>query len=206
MVLVSRWSSRWWAVLLALLGMLVIALFWMSSALADLSSKADFRDIHVQQNTDLSYSINSEIDLQLSDELRNALERGVPLFFTLELNIYQPRKYWLDKQVASQSYTWRVQYNALLRQWRVVTEQGSVQEFSLDASLAHIAGQHNWLIEDWQSLALEQPYVGQMRLKLDTSLLARPFQITAINNSSAWSLSSPWKKFAIHLSAIKPNS
>lgn len=204
--MLNRWNLRWWTVLAALCVTLSIVLFWMSTAEAEFSSRADFSDIHIEQHGEQGYSVSSEIDLQLSDELRNALERGVPLFFTLELNIYKPRQFWLDKLELSQSHTWRVQYNALLRKWRVATLQSSVPEFSLDASLAHISGLYHWPIIDWQRLDPEQIYEGQMRLKLDTSLLARPFQITAFNNSSAWSLSSPWKKFAIHLSAVKPNS
>lgn len=206
--MIGRGGAKWWAFLLVLASALFALLFWMSTAFAELSSRADFRDIQLGQaeGTELSYVISSEIELQLSDELRNALERGVPLFFTLELKIYKPKQFWVDNLVLKQSHTWRVQYNALLRKWRVVTELSSVQEFSLDASLAHISGLYHWPITDWQRLDPQQVYEGQMRLKLDTSLLARPFQITAINNSSAWSLSSPWKKFAIQLSAVKPNS
>ncbi|MDO5678897.1 MAG: DUF4390 domain-containing protein [Pelistega sp.] len=206
--MIGRGGARWWMVLSLLLGLIFALLFWVSTAFAELSSRADFREIQVQQtnSAELPYVISSEIDLQLSDELRNALERGVPLFFTLELRIYQPRQFWFDSLELNQSHTWRVQYNALLRQWRVVTEQSSVQEFSLDASLAHISGLYLWPIVDWQRLAPDVSYEGRMRLKLDTSLLARPFQITAINNSSAWSLSSPWKNFTVHLSAVKPSS
>lgn len=206
--MMERGGAKWWTFLLVLASALLALLFWMSTAFAELSSRADFRDIQLGQaeGTELSYVISSEIELQLSDELRNALERGVPLFFTLELKVYKPKQFWFDSLVLKQSHTWRVQYNALLRKWRVVTDLSSVQEFSLDASLAHISGLYHWPITDWQRLDPQQVYEGQMRLKLDTSLLARPFQITAINNSSAWSLSSPWKKFAIQLSAVKPNS
>lgn len=206
--MMERGGAKWWTLLLVLASALLALLFWMSTAFAELSSRADFRDIQLGQaeGTELSYVISSEIELQLSDELRNALERGVPLFFTLELKVYKPKQFWFDSLVLKQSHTWRVQYNALLRKWRVVTDLSSVQEFSLDASLAHISGLYHWPITDWQRLDPQQVYEGQMRLKLDTSLLARPFQITAINNSSAWSLSSPWKKFAIQLSAVKPNS
>lgn len=168
-------------------------------------SKADFTEIHLQQLGNQQYEVSTKIDLRLSDELRNALERGVPLYFTLELRVYKPRKYWFDALELEQSYTWRVQYNALLRQWRVHTSEESVQEFSLDASLAHISGLANWPIPGLELLDVTQQYEGVMRLKLDTSMLARPFQITAVN-SSAWSLSSPWKKFAIQLSAVKPTS
>ena len=206
--MIGRGGARWWLVLSLLLSAIFALLFWASTAFAELSSRADFREIQVQRtdSADLPYVISSEIDLQLSDELRNALERGVPLFFTLELRVYQPRKFWLDSLALKQSHTWRVQYNALLRQWRVVSDQSSVQEFSLDASLAHISGLYRWPIDAWQQLEPHVQYEGRMRLKLDTSLLARPFQITAINNSSAWSLSSPWKNFTVHLSAVKPSS
>ena len=96
--MIGRGGARWWLVLSLLLSAIFALLFWASTAFAELSSRADFREIQVQRtdSADLPYVISSEIDLQLSDELRNALERGVPLFFTLELRVYQPRKYWLD--------------------------------------------------------------------------------------------------------------
>ena len=85
--MMERGGAKWWTFLLVLASALLALLFWMSTAFAELSSRADFRDIQLGQaeGTELSYVISSEIELQLSDELRNALERGVPLFFTLEL-------------------------------------------------------------------------------------------------------------------------
>ncbi|MFV9474432.1 DUF4390 domain-containing protein [Advenella sp. RU8] len=152
-----------------------------------------------------NYTLSANISLNLGDEVRNAAERGVPLYFTLNMEVLKQQLLWFDTTALTQQHTWRIQYNALLRQWRISNGELSISELSLDDSLQHIIHLESWPIENLDQLDPAIDYKGRLRLKLDTSLLPRPFQINAFN-SSAWSLSTPWKNFTLKVSDIKPNS
>ncbi len=152
-----------------------------------------------------SYTLSANISLNLGEEVRNAAEKGVPLYFTINFEVIRPQTLWFDKTELQQQHTWRIQYNALLRQWRISNGDLSIPELSLDDSLQHIINLESWPIKNLDQLNPTINYEGRLRLKLDTSLLPRPFQINAFN-SSAWSLSTPWKNFNLKVSDIKPGS
>jgi len=148
-------------------------------------------------------NIDADVHLPLSDELRYSAERGVTLYFTADIEIKKPRNWWFDKEVVRTEQTWRVVYNALTRQWRVGTGDLTLPEASLDDALTLIRNIRNWAVVPVSELEGDALYVGRMRVRLDTSLLARPFRVHALN-SSAWSLSTPWKDFSFSISAGEP--
>ncbi|HRL21083.1 MAG TPA: DUF4390 domain-containing protein [Alcaligenes sp.] len=134
--------------------------------------------------------IDADIDFELSDELRNAAEKGVPLYFTAEVEVKEQQ-------------TGGVVYTALTRQWRVGTGDLSLPESSMNDALDMLRHIRGWSVAYVADLEHDQEYRGRLRLRLDTSLLARPFQVDAIN-SSAWSLATPWKTFSFSVSVAEP--
>lgn len=147
--------------------------------------------------------IDADIDFAVSGDLRNAAEKGVPIYFTADLEVVSKRWWWFDKTVISEQKTWRVVYNALTRQWRVGSGDLSLPESSLDDALSLLRNIRGWDVADIKDLETDELYEGQLRLRLNTSLLARPFQVDAFN-SSAWSLATPWKNFTFSISLDEP--
>lgn len=147
--------------------------------------------------------IDADIDFSVNGDLRNAAEKGVPIYFTADLEVVSGRWWWFDKTVISEQKTWRIVYNALTRQWRVGTGDLSLPESSLDDALSLLRNIRGWDVADVKDLDTDQLYEGRLRLRLNTSLLARPFQIDAFN-SSAWSLATPWKNFTFSISLDEP--
>lgn len=143
--------------------------------------------------------IDADVDLTLSPDLRHTASRGVPIYFTADLEIVSRRWWWFDKVVVDEQLTWRVVYNALTRQWRVGTGDLSLPEASLDDALSLVRHIRGWAVADIADLDPDASYEGRLRLRLDTSLLARPFQIDALN-SSAWVVATPWKDFSFSVS------
>jgi hypothetical protein len=138
--------------------------------------------------------IDADIRVELNDQLREAADRGVPLYFTADLVITRSRWWWLDTTVADTSMTWRIVYNALTRQWRAGVGELSLPVQSLDAAMDMVRHIRGWEVADAGDLSTGVRYDGRLRLRLDTSLLARPFQVNALNSSS-WSVATPWKSF-----------
>lgn len=143
--------------------------------------------------------IDADVHLPVSDELRSFAMRGVTLHFTADLEIVKPQRWWFDSEVIKTQQTWRVVYNALTRQWRVGWGDLSLPEASLDDALTVLRHIRGWAVLPADALETDVEYVGRLRVRLDTSLLARPFRVDAIN-SSAWSLSTPWKDFNFSIS------
>lgn len=143
--------------------------------------------------------VDADVALPVSDDLRFFAERGVTLYFTADLEIVRPRRWWFDSEVVNTQQTWRVVYNALTRQWRVGTGELSLPEASLDDALSLVRHIRGWGVVPAAELEPDEEYVGRLRVRLDTSLLARPFRVDALN-SSAWSLSTPWKDFSFSIS------
>jgi len=144
-------------------------------------------------------NIDADVYLPVSDDLRYFAERGVTLYFTADIEIVKPRRWWFDSEVVKTQQTWRVVYNALTRQWRIGTGDLSLPEASLDDALSLLRNIRGWAVVPAAELDVDEDYVGRLRVRLDTSLLARPFRVDAFN-SSAWSLSTPWKDFSFSIS------
>lgn len=142
--------------------------------------------------------IDADVRFEINDVVRNAAERGVPLYFTADLSIKRSRWWWLDKEEVDASMTLRVVYNALTRQWRAGFGQLSLPMASLDDAMDLIRNIRNWDVGDSTDLDTGVQYEGQFRVRLDTSLLPRPFQVNALNSSS-WTPSTDWKPFTFAL-------
>ncbi|MER1967473.1 DUF4390 domain-containing protein [Castellaniella sp. GW247-6E4] len=147
--------------------------------------------------------IDADIAFSLTDELRSAAEKGVPLYLTADLRITRSRWWWFDENLVSTELTWRVQYNALTRQWRTGTGDLSLPASTLNEALDLVRHIRAWDVASTEDFTIGTLYQGQLRLRLDTTRLARPFQVDAMN-SKAWSLTTPWKDFTFSISVAAP--
>jgi len=143
--------------------------------------------------------IDADVDFEVSSELRNAAQKGVPIYFVADLEIVSRRWWWFDRVLVDSQQSWRVVYNALTRQWRVGTGDLSWPEATLDDALSLVHNIRGWAVADVSALEPGQEYHGRLRVRLDTSRLPRPFQIDAYN-SKAWYLVTPWKDFSFSVS------
>lgn len=139
-------------------------------------------------------SLDVDIDLQLNATMKQAATRGVPLYFSLELEIEQPRWWWLNKTIVDTSLERRLSYNVLTRSWRVSTGDLSIPTTSFDEAMKLLTNIRNWPVVMSDRFEPDEQYIGQVRIRLDTDRLARPLQMDNANRDS-WALSSPWKPF-----------
>jgi len=143
--------------------------------------------------------IDADIVFTPSDTWRHAMQQGLPAYFTADLEIVSPRWWWFDETVVSTSKTWKIAYNALTRQWRVGSGDLALPAPSLTEALAQVRNIRNWTVADIADLGMDKTLTGRLRLRLDTSLLAQPLQLNALNRPG-WTLSTPWKTF--HFSVV----
>lgn len=144
---------------------------------------------------DGGYRLSASYDFTLNRRLEDSLVRGVPLYFTTDVQLTRKRWYWLDEVAISVSRTTRIVYNVLTSQYHVSVEGQLQRSFAtLDDALALIRRPARWTIADKNALQPATQYTVSSRLRLDVSQLPKPFQINAINDSD-WRFSSDWTTF-----------
>lgn len=145
--------------------------------------------------TDDGYRLSTSYSFELNRSLEDALVRGVPLYFTTDVQLTRRRWYWFDEVTVSASRTVRISYNVLTRQYHASTSGQLQQSFSsLEDAMALIRRPPRWIIADKNTLKPGDVYDVGLRMRLDVAQLPKPFQINALNNSD-WRLSSDWKEF-----------
>lgn len=132
--------------------------------------------------------------LPLPGRLADAINRGITLYFTVDFELFRSRWYWWDERVLQTSRTYRVSYHALTRQYRL-TLDGLGRSFeSLEELLAALSRIRGWRVAERDQLRTGTEYEAQVRMRLDTSLLPKPFQVSAITNRD-WTLQAEWRRF-----------
>jgi hypothetical protein len=139
-------------------------------------------------------TMDLDVNLKLSPIVIDAAERGVPLYFTLDVKITSPRWWWWDRPIVETSLTRRMSYNTLTQQWRVATGDLFLPVTSLQEAVAVLEKVRGWPVAPLDRFNPNTQYEGLVRIRLDTSHLARPLQLDA-RNRGAWSLTSPWTSF-----------
>jgi hypothetical protein len=169
------------------------ALALMPLAAAAAPEGAEVRDVRIEQ-TDEGIVLDSNIGIELTPRLEEAVSRGVPLYFIVQYELYRTRWYWWDAVESSGSRTYRLTYNALTRQYRVSSGGLQLSFGTLPEALTSIARIFNWKILDASQASVGNLYEGRLRLRLDVSQLPKPFQISAFNNRD-WTIDTDWRRF-----------
>ncbi|MFC5472894.1 DUF4390 domain-containing protein [Paraherbaspirillum soli] len=149
---------------------------------------------HIEAS-DEGYKLSSAFSFDLNRGLEDAVNRGVPLYFTTDVELTRPRWYWFDEKAIQASQTIRLSYNVLTRRYHAAISGSLQQSFStLDDALSLIRRPNRWVIADKGALKNGEIYKVAVRMGLDLAQSPKPFQINALNNSD-WRLSSDWKNF-----------
>ncbi|MGI4935867.1 MAG: DUF4390 domain-containing protein [Janthinobacterium lividum] len=179
------------ALLATVLMVFMLALVPRSAQAAD---AVDILQAHLESSEE-GYKLSATFALQLNPGLEDAIARGIPLYFTTEVEITRPRWYWFDEKAINETQTVRISYNLLTRQYRAVVGGSLQQNFnSLEDVLTMIRRPSRWVVAPKGALKPGQTYNVAVHMGLDVAQLPKPFQVHAMN-SSDWRLSSEWKNF-----------
>lgn len=115
--------------------------------------------------------------LTLSRSIEDALQRGVPMYFSAQATLWRSRWYWRDERVARANRTWRLSYQPLTASWRVALGALSQNYASLGEALTVVAAIGRWKLAESSALDPDESYSVEFSYRLDTSQLPRPMQI-----------------------------
>lgn len=188
---------------LALLRLLLVALVWVaaSAAHADQIAAGDAR----LEAADDGHSLSADFVVELGPRLAEVVANGVPLYFVVEFELTRSRWWWFDEKVAFKRLQIRLSYHALSRQYRLST--GLLQQIypSLSEALHVLQRVRGWQVLDRSVALSDAVYDASVRMRLDTTLLPRPFQLSALT-SRELNLESEWKRFSFRPMALAPAS
>ncbi len=151
------------------------------------------RSAEIRRDED-GYVLNAEFDLSINATLEEALRRGVPLYFILELEVFRPRWYWLDEKVLATEVQYRITWNALTEQYRVSSGLFAQTLYSLEEVERFLSRINSRPIARRDQLQRGIHYTAAIRLRLDGTQLPKPFQVNALT-SREWSLQSEWSRW-----------
>ncbi|RQR60490.1 DUF4390 domain-containing protein [Burkholderia sp. Bp9126] len=140
------------------------------------------------------WSLDARFDFDLNPNLEDAVNKGIPLYFTTDFELARARWYWFDEQPVSVSQTFRLSFQPLTREYRVSTGGLQLGFSSLKDALAVVKHVTSWHVIDKSQVRQGDTYTASVRMQLDTALMPKPFQVDAVNNRD-WTLSSDWKRF-----------
>ncbi|NQW80804.1 MAG: DUF4390 domain-containing protein [Polaromonas sp.] len=134
--------------------------------------------------------LNAAVAFELPHVVEDALLKGIPLFFAIEVDIYRDRWYWTDQRVAGAARTIRLAYQPLTRRWRVNIGSGLIgggssglratfnQNYdTLSEAMSAVQRVARWKVADSADIRSGSEYNVVFSFKLDLSQLPRPFQI-----------------------------
>jgi hypothetical protein len=140
------------------------------------------------------YAVNAQFDVELTTRLEEALHSGVSLYFVVEFELVRPRWYWFDEKSVASRLQYRLTYHALSRQYRLWTGTLHQPFGSLGEALRVLGRVQSWVVLERDQVSPDRTYQAAVRMRLDTSQLPKPFQLTAITNRE-WTLTSDWTRF-----------
>lgn len=174
---------------------------WITGLLALLAcSLVLANDIEVREASVRSVEdglvLDADFAFELTPRLAEVLSNGVPLYFRVDFELTRRRWYWWNETAAERDLELRLSYHALSRHYRLST--GALQrsfatlEEALDV-LKHLRG---WLVVERTVTFADADYDAAVRMRLDTTLLPKPFQLSALT-SRELHLESPWRRFVV---------
>jgi len=178
-----------------LLGLAVLLLAAGTAARAEERIGVSHASVNVRHGADPGTFVDAQFDVELPLSLREAVDHCIALYFAIELEVSRSRWYWFDKRLLDDSIEYRLSFSPLTRQYRLA-RGGLAQPFdSLDQALATMRRVTQWRVAD-ATLFDGGNTRARIRLRLDTSMLPKPFQVSALTDRD-WTLASDWTGLAL---------
>jgi hypothetical protein len=179
----------------------------------------------IRANED-GYQLSANYDINLNFVVKQALSRGIPIYFVGEFSLTHARwnwlesvqqalssslpgifsggSPWLEKEVYSSEQAFKLSYSTLTGRYRI--SRGALfQNFaSLEDALNILARQSSAVIPA-AMMKTEGNYVASTRLRLDIAELPKPLQVNALTDND-WTLDSDWYRWEIDPASITVHS
>ena len=175
----------------------VVALLFTFSFAAEAANEGiGVRNARLELADD-GWQLSADFDIQFTPSLQEAVNRGIPLYFIIEFEVRQPRWWWLDRKNVYAVRERRIAYQPLTQQYRLSVGNFSQSINGFEDLKRQLSSLRGWAVTGRDSLKPGEQYEAGLRMRLDTSQLPRPFQVSAVASSRDWTLSSDWYRWTV---------
>jgi Domain of unknown function (DUF4390) len=140
--------------------------------------------------------LDADFAFELTPRLADVVTNGVPLYFRVDFELTRRRWYWWDETTATRRLQLRLNYHALSRQYRLSTGLLQQNFATLEEALNVLRRVRNWLVLERTVPLSGGDYEAAVRMRHDTTLLPKPFQLSALTGRELH-LESPWRRFTV---------
>ena len=148
-------------------------------------------------------ALSADFAFDLKPRLVEAVTNGIPLYFVVEFELTRPRWYWFDEKAAAKRLQLRLSYHPLSRQYRLSTGLLQQNYATLEAALNVLRRVRSWPVLERGAVSSDATYEAAVRMRLDVTLLPKPFQLSALT-SREFNMESGWRRFAYRPAAAAP--
>ncbi len=169
-------------------------LLMFACALTHAADGVDITHANIESGED-GYKLAASYAFELNHGLEDAIQSGVRIYFTTEIELTRPRWYWFEEKAVTAKQTIGIHYDLLRRQYDVAIIGSVKQSFpTLEDALFLIRRPSRWVIANKGALEGGKLYNVTLHMGMDRELLAKPIQVNAFNNAD-WRLASNKKTF-----------
>lgn len=115
--------------------------------------------------------------VSLPRAVEEALQRGVPIYFTAQATLWRSRWYWRDERIARINRTWRLAYQPLTGSWRVGLGALSQSHPTLAEAMTVVTRTAQWRLAELTQVDPDSRHYVEFFWRLDTSQLPSPMLI-----------------------------
>ncbi|MBS3954756.1 MAG: DUF4390 domain-containing protein [Methylomicrobium sp.] len=154
--------------------------------------RIEIKDVLINRQ-DGHYQLSANIVYNLSSKARNALQKGIPLYWDVSVKVAQSRNWIWDKTIFSYSTRLRIQYQALFNSYRVTRIENNESESysNLQAALTDMGLIKDLMLVKQSEMDPDQNYYAGIKVNFDREALPLPLRPESYVNSQ-WYLSSDW--------------
>lgn len=177
-----------------LLAALLLALtFAQAPALA--AEGIEIVQAHLEASPE-GYRLSATFAFELNPTLEDAINHGIPLHFTTQVEIKRPRWYWFDESTIQAENAVILSKNLLTNEYQANVIGGVQRSFhTLEEALEMMRHPSRWIVADRGALKSGTTYHVTMQMQLDINSLSMPIRFDRLNNSD-WRFATDKKSFS----------
>ncbi len=159
---------------------------WLLAAAAVFAQGVELATFEAKRQ-DGSLTLDFAASLVLPRPVEDALQRGVPVYFVAEAQLFRSRWYWRDERLARVSRAWRLAFQPLTSSWRV-SFGGLNQSFpTLAEALVALSRSTGWKVAELAQMEAGNSHYLEFSYRLDNSQLPSPMQIS-LGAQTGWTM------------------
>jgi hypothetical protein len=181
-----------------LVGGLTFFLIWILP-LSAFCEEAYIKGVDVQGNNGV-WKVSFLVENCFTEAMNEALQTGIKTDFIFYLNLYQKRKWWRDRKLASMQFHHSIQYDPIRAEYHVTLEENGSSQVTCDLEEGK-----RWMakVEGVELRLSSQPKTGipiELRIKAELNPIKLPFPLEYLFFFvSLWDFETKW-----HIEPLSP--